>query len=75
MSVKKDHKIYNLESTLTLKHAGGSCGKTSGTDMACIPSIFIKTSQILFDESCLTSAFTKNVFGKLRMIEIGPRVH
>ena len=56
MSVKKNHKICNFESTLTLKHAGGSCGKTSGTDMACIPSIFIKTSQIYFGESCLTSA-------------------
>jgi hypothetical protein len=41
--------------------------------MACIPSIFIKTSQIVFGESCLMSAFTKIFFGKLWMIEIGPR--
>ena len=44
-------------------------------DMACIPSIFIKTSQIFFGESCLMSAFTKNFLGKLRMIAIGPRGH
>ena len=57
--------IYNL----TLKLA-------SSTDVACIPSIFIKTSQIFFfGESCLMSAFTKNFFEKLRMIEIGPRGH
>ena len=43
------------------------------TDKTCIPSIFIKTSQIVFGESCLMSAFTKNIFEKLRMIEIGPR--
>jgi hypothetical protein len=36
-------------------------------------SIFIKTSQLFFGESCLMSAFTKQFFGKLRMIEIDPR--
>ena len=40
--------------------------------MACIPSIFIKTSQFFFDESCLISAFTKIFFGKLRMLKVGP---
>ena len=44
-----------------------------GIDMACIPSIFIKTSQFFFDESCLISAFTKIFFGKLRMLKVGPR--
>ena len=44
------------------------------TDDACIPSIFIKTSQFFFfGERCLISAFTKIQFGKLRMIEIGRR--
>ena len=38
-----------------------------------MPSIFIKTPQIFFDESCGISAFTKNFFEKLRVIEIGPR--
>ena len=42
-------------------------------DKACIPSIFIKTSQFFFDESCVISAFTKFFFEKLRMIEIGLR--
>jgi hypothetical protein len=40
--------------------------------MACITSILIKTSQKI-GESCLISAFTKKFFGKVRMIEIGPR--
>ena len=44
-----------------------------GMDKACIPSIFIKTSQFFFGESCLMSAFTKKNVEKLRMIEIGPR--
>jgi hypothetical protein len=42
-------------------------------DIACISSIFIKTSQFVFDESCVISAFTKNFFEKLGMIEIGAR--
>ena len=33
----------------------------------------IKIYQFFFSERCLISAFTKNLFGKLRMIEIGPR--
>ena len=41
--------------------------------IACMPSIFNKTPQIFFDESCVISAFTKFFFEKLRMIEIGPR--
>ena len=41
--------------------------------MVCISSIFIKTSQFFFDESCLISAFTKKFFGKLRMLKVGPR--
>ena len=41
--------------------------------MACMPSIFIKTSQIFFVESCWISAFTKKFFGKLRLLEVGPR--
>ena len=45
----------------------------SSMDMACIPSIFIKTFKFFFGESGLMSAFTKIFFGKLRMIEIGPR--
>ena len=47
----------------------------SSMDMACIPSIFIKTFQFFFGESCLKSAFTKKFFGKIRMIEMGPRGH
>ena len=43
------------------------------TDKACIPSIFIKTSQFFFSESCLMSAFIQIFFEKLRMIEIGSR--
>jgi hypothetical protein len=58
---------------VTLKLAGGGGFCQLSTDIACIPSIFIKTSQILFGESCLMSAFTKKFFGKLRMIEIGPQ--
>ena len=58
---------------LTLKDAGGGQNDPLVTDKACMPSIFIKTPQIFFDESCVISAFTKNFFEKLRMIEIGPR--
>jgi hypothetical protein len=47
---------------------GGGCGSPSGADIACIPSIFIKASQLFFGESCLMSAFTKFFFEKLRMI-------
>ena len=63
----------HILSSLTLKTAGGGCGKTSVADMACMPSIFIKTSQIFFVESCWISAFTKKFFGKLRLLEVGPR--
>ena len=52
---------------------GGGQSVPMDTDKASIPSIFIKTSQIFFGESCLMSAFTKNFFEDLRMIEIGPR--
>ena len=52
---------------------GGVQNGPLDTDKACIPSIFIKTSQLFFGESCLMSAFTKKCFEKLRMIEIGPR--
>ena len=40
--------------------------KNPGADMACIPSILIKTSQFFFGENCLISALTKKFFGKLR---------
>ena len=60
--------------TLTLKDVGGGAQNDPlVTDKACMPSIFIKTPQIFFDESCVISAFTKKFFEKLRMIEIGPR--
>ena len=52
---------------------GGGWFNPSSMDMACIPSIFIKTSQFFFDESCLISAFTKIFFGKLRTLKLGPR--
>ena len=70
-----DLHCRKVESTkwLTLKTAGGGCGMTSVADMACMPSIFIKTSQIFFVESCWISAFTKKFFGKLRLLEVGPR--
>ena len=59
---------------LTLTDAGGGVQNDPlDTDKACIPSIFIETSQIFFGESCLMSAFTKNFFEKLRVLEIGPR--
>jgi hypothetical protein len=45
-----------------MQGGGGGCGKTLSTDIACMPSIFIKTSQFFFGESCLMSAFTKNFF-------------
>ena len=47
----------------------------SVADIACIPSIFIKTSQSFFDESFGISAFTKIFFEKLGIIEIGARGH
>ena len=61
--------------SLTLNEAeGGGVQKCPlDTDKASIPSIFIKTSQNILCISCLMSAFTKIFFGKLRMIEIGPR--
>ena len=34
---------------------------------------FHQNSSIFFVESCWISAFTKNFFGKLRMLEVGPR--
>jgi hypothetical protein len=69
-------QIENIvKASLTLKHAGGGGFCPESTDMACISSIFIKTSQFFFDESCLISAFTKKFFGKLRMVEVGPRGH
>ena len=53
---------------------GGVQNDPLDTDKACIPSIFIETSQIVFfGESCLMSAFTKKFFEKLRVLEIGPR--
>ena len=52
------------------KRGGGFCPPI--TDMACIPSVFIKTP-LIFGESCSMSAFTKDFLGKLRMIELGPR--
>ena len=67
--LKRDPKWYKL----TLLDLSGEQLVHPGMDMACIPSIFIKTSQIFFDESCLISAFTKIFFGKLRMLKVGPR--
>ena len=63
---------YNIENSflsLTVLDLTSEQLVKPGMDKACIPSIFIKTSQFFFGESCLMSAF----FGKLRMIEIGPR--
>ena len=53
---------------LTLLDLSGEQLVHPGMDMACIPSIFIKTSHF-FGESCLMSAFTKQFLGW--MIEIG----
>ena len=53
---------------LTLKEAGGQNDPLS-TNKACMPSIFIKTSQ----KFLLGVSFHKFFFEKLRMIEIGPR--
>ena len=44
---------WQVRAAFNPKACGGS------TDMACIPSFFIKTSQFFFGESCLMSAFTK----------------
>ena len=65
--------MENCVYILTLKDVGGGQNDPLVTDKACMPSIFIKTPQIFFYESCVISAFTKIFFEKLRMIEIGPR--
>ena len=72
---KKHKKDFSRQITMcnSLKDAGGQ-NDPLVTDKA-MPSIFIKTPQIFFDESCVISAFTKIFFEKLRMIEIGPRGH
>ena len=41
--------------------------------MACIPSIFIKTSQIFFWWKLFDFSFHQIFFGKLRMLKVGPR--
>ena len=64
---------YAYSFMLTLKTAGVGGFNPSSADMACMPSIFIKTSQLFFVESCWISAFTKIFLGKLRMLEVGPR--
>ena len=46
---------------------------SGGTDTACVHSIFIKTSQFFFDESCLIPALTKFFGGKLRMLKVASR--
>ena len=50
---------------LTLNDAGGGQNDPLGTDKACMPSIFIKTSQFIF--------LMKAIRFQLRMIQIGPR--
>ena len=60
---------------LTLLDLSGEQLVHPGMDMVCIPSIFIKTSQFFFDESCLISAVTNFFGGKLRMLKVGPRGH
>ena len=64
--------MENCVYILTLKDAGGGQNDPLVTEKTCMPSIFIKTPQIFFYESCVISAFTKKFFEKLRMIEIGP---
>ena len=44
-----------------------------GTDKACIPSIFIKTSQFLLVKARCQFSPNFNFFEKLRKIEIGPK--
>ena len=46
----------------------------SSTDMACIPSIFLKTSEMFFGESWHQSSFSKIVAKLLRMIKIGQKI-
>ena len=65
--------MENCVYILTLKDAGGGQNDPLVTEKTCMPSIFIKTPQIFFDESCVISAFNKKFFEKLRMTEIGPR--
>ena len=59
---------------LTLKDAGD--GAESAHRLQ-IWRVFLQFSSKLlkffFDESCLISAFTKNFFGKLTMLKVGPR--
>ena len=59
-----DQLLFNAK-----KPRGGFC--PSSTDMAFIPSIFIKTSQFFVGESWHQSSFSKIVATLLRMIEIG----
>ena len=51
----------NLTLKLRVQVGGGGWGQKCPLDTgdACIPSIFIKTSQIFFGESCSMPAFTK----------------
>ena len=52
LPLKSNSRCFQVENAkVTLKHAGGkgSCDKTLGTDMVCIPSILIKTSQLFFE--------------------------
>ena len=54
--------MFNFNPKKPGGEGGGFC--PSGTDIACIPSIFIKTSQIVFGKSSLISAFAKK-FGEV----------
>ena len=54
------HKMFNFNP----KKPGGGRILPVGADIACIPSIFIKTSQIVFGKSSLISAFAKK-FGEV----------
>ena len=58
---------------------GGGGGGVESTHRVWIWLVFLQFSSKLFNfffgESCLMSAFTKIFFGKIRMIEMGPRGH